>query len=55
MCPFCPASMGLGLAGAVSTGGLAALAVKVSRKSNSASEIIPNSNERNSQNANQHE
>jgi hypothetical protein len=55
MCPFCLASMGLGLAGAVSTGGLAALAVKVSRKNNSASEIIANSNERNSQNANQHD
>jgi hypothetical protein len=55
MCPFCQASMGLSLAGAVSTGGLAALAVKVSRKNNSASEIIPNSNERNSQNANQHD
>jgi len=34
MCPFCLASLGLVLAGAVSTGGLAALAVKVSRKKN---------------------
>jgi hypothetical protein len=32
MCPFCLATMGLVVAGAVSTGGLAALAVKVSRK-----------------------
>jgi len=32
MCPFCFATMGLIVAGAVSTGGLAALAVKVSRK-----------------------
>jgi hypothetical protein len=41
MCPFCLASMGLVVAGAVSTGGLAALAVKVSRKKNGAEEIIP--------------
>jgi len=34
MCPVCLASMGLIVAGAVSTGGLAALAVKVSRKKN---------------------
>src|ERR1700730_7637274 len=32
MCPFCLAAMGLIVAGAASTGGLAALAVKVSRK-----------------------
>ncbi|HSZ01953.1 MAG TPA: hypothetical protein VK788_20825 [Terriglobales bacterium] len=40
MCPFCLATMGLVVAGAVSTGGLAALAVKVSRKKNEAEEII---------------
>ena len=34
MCPVCLASMGLIVAGAVSSGGLAALAVKVSRKTN---------------------
>jgi hypothetical protein len=51
MCPFCLASMGLVVAGTVSTGGLAALAVKVSRNKN-AREIIPNSNERSSQNVN---
>jgi hypothetical protein len=55
MCPFCFASMGLVVAGAVSTGGLAALAVKVSRKKNSAREIISNSNERSSQDVNQHD
>jgi len=44
MCPFCLASMGLVVAGAVSTGGLAALAVKVSRKKNGVEEIIPNLN-----------
>ncbi len=32
MCPFCMATMGLIVASTVSTGGLAALAVKVSRK-----------------------
>jgi hypothetical protein len=42
MCPFCFATMGLVVAGAVSTGGLAALAVKVSRKKNALEETIPN-------------
>jgi hypothetical protein len=42
MCPFCLASMGLVVAGAVSTGGLAALAVKVSRKKHGAEEIVQN-------------
>jgi hypothetical protein len=42
MCPFCLASVGLVVAGAVSTGGLAALAVKVSRKKNGAEEIVSN-------------
>ena len=32
MCPFCLATMGLVVAGVVSTGGLAALAVKVLAK-----------------------
>jgi hypothetical protein len=44
MCPFCFATMGIVVAGAVSTGGLAALAVKVSRKKNTAEEIIPKLN-----------
>jgi hypothetical protein len=44
MCPFCLTTMGLVVAGAVSTGGLAALAVKVSRKKNGTEEIIPNLN-----------
>jgi hypothetical protein len=34
--------MGLVVAGAVSTGGLAALAVKVSRNKNGAEETVPN-------------
>ena len=42
MCPFCLATMGLVVAGAVSTGGLAALAVKVSRKKNASEAIAPN-------------
>jgi hypothetical protein len=44
MCPFCLATVGVVVAGAVSTGGLAALAVKVSRKKNEAEEIISNPN-----------
>jgi hypothetical protein len=41
MCPFCLATVGLVVAGTVSTGGLAALAVKVSRKKNGAEEVAP--------------
>jgi hypothetical protein len=52
MCPFCLASVGLIVAGAASTGGLAALAVKVSRK-NRTGEILPNSDERKNQNVDQ--
>jgi hypothetical protein len=48
MCPFCLATMGLVVAGVVSTGGLAALAVKVSRK-NRAAEVLPNSDEKKNQ------
>jgi hypothetical protein len=36
--------MGVVVAGAVSTGGLAALAVKASRKKNAAEEIVSNLN-----------
>lgn len=42
MCPFCLANIGLIVAGTVSTGGLAALAVKLSRKKNSVKENISN-------------
>ena len=46
MCPFCMAAIGqIVLAGVVSTGGLTALAVKLSRKKNDANEIIRNSQE----------
>jgi hypothetical protein len=49
------ATMGLVVAGAVSTGGLAALAVKVSRKKNDATtKVIPNKSERSSSDANPH-
>jgi hypothetical protein len=44
MCPFCFSTVGLVVASAVSTGGLAALAVNISRKKNEAEEIIPNLN-----------
>ena len=44
MCPFCFATMGFVVAGAVSTGGLAALAVKATRKKNEAEQIVPNLN-----------
>jgi hypothetical protein len=45
MCPFCFASLALAAAGAASAGGLAALAVRLSRKGSRAAEITP-SNER---------
>ena len=54
MCPFCFTTIGLVVAGTVSTGGLAALAVKVSRK-NRTGEILPNSDERKNQNVDQKE
>ena len=40
MCPFCFATMGLVVAGVASTGGLAALAVKVSRKKNAVGDDV---------------
>jgi hypothetical protein len=45
-------TLGLVVAGAVSTGGLAALAVRVSRKNRTA-EVLPNSEERKNQNVDQ--
>jgi hypothetical protein len=47
MCPFCLTTVGLIVAGAVSTGGLATLAVKVSRKKNEPEELVPNLNNNN--------
>ena len=53
MCPFCFATtLGLVVAGTVSTGGLAVLAVKVSRKKNQTAERNPNTNERSNENVN---
>jgi hypothetical protein len=50
MCPFCLATMGLIVASAASTGGLAALALKVTGKKNGVGEIQLNSDERKNQN-----
>jgi hypothetical protein len=44
MCPFCLATMGMIVAGTASAGGLTALAVKMSRKKNVATEVVPNPN-----------
>jgi hypothetical protein len=49
MCPFCWANVGLVVAGALSTGGLATLVVKVSGKKSGSTEIISNANQRSSQ------
>jgi hypothetical protein len=46
--------MGLIVAGAATTGGLAALAVKVSRKKSGATEIVPNSDQRSCQGVIEH-
>jgi len=54
MCPFCFATIGVVVAGAVSTGGLAALAVKVSRK-NRTGEVLPTADERKNQNVDQND
>jgi hypothetical protein len=54
MCPFCISTVGLIVASAVSTGGLAALAVKVSRN-NRTGEVLPNSDERKNQNVDQND
>lgn len=50
MCPFCLSTIGLVVAGAVSTGGLTALAVKLSPKKNSGNENILNFKERSGSN-----
>ena len=39
MCPFCLSTLGSIVAASVSTGGLAALAVKISRKKNNTSQV----------------
>ena len=54
MRPFCFATVGLVVAGAVSTGGLAALAVKISGK-NRTGKVLPKSDERKGQNVDQND
>ena len=46
MCPFCFATLGVVVAGTVSTGGLAALAFKLSRKKNQAEGAVAKVNEK---------
>jgi len=46
MCPFCLSTVGLIIVGTVSSGGLAALAVKISHKKNSASELTADPSKR---------
>ncbi len=53
MCPFCLSTIGLIVVGSVSTGGLAALAAKISRKKNNTSDSSTDPNERSISNGNQ--
>ena len=46
MCPFCLSTVGLIVVGSVSSGGLAALAVKISSKRNNTSKFTADPNER---------
>jgi hypothetical protein len=46
MCPFCFSAIGLVVAGAVSTGGLTVLAVKLSRREKNGNESTFNAKER---------
>jgi hypothetical protein len=50
MCPFCLSTIGLVVAGSVSTGGLMALAVKLSRNEQSKNKSTLNCSERSSSN-----
>jgi hypothetical protein len=45
MCPFCLANLGLIVAGTISTGGLAALAVKLSGNKKQPAKTIPTAKE----------
>jgi hypothetical protein len=53
MCPFCLATLGLIVASAASTSGLAALAVKLSRQKNGAG--VPQSEKRRNQDVIEHD
>lgn len=55
MCPFCLATMVLIVAGAASSGGLTALAVKVSRKKNGTGEMAPNLNNKESEDVDEYD
>jgi hypothetical protein len=55
MCPFCASTVGIVVAGFVSTGGLAALAVKISNAKGNTSEVTADPNERSISDVNQHE
>jgi hypothetical protein len=55
MCPFCLTTMGIIVASKASAGGLAALAVKVSRKKSGATEIVSNSSEKRKQDVKDHD
>jgi hypothetical protein len=55
MCPFCVATVGFAVAGTGSTGGVAALAVKMSRRKNTRSEPMSNVTKRRTQDVNQHD
>ena len=55
MCPFCFASAAYAVAGTVSTGGLAALAVKISRRKSSRDNTRTNVSERSHQYVSQHD
>jgi hypothetical protein len=48
MCPFCLSTVGLIVVGTVSSGGLAALAVKISHKKNGTSEVTADPSKKNS-------
>lgn len=53
MCPFCLSTLGMIVVGSVSGGGLAALAVKISRKKNDPNAISADPNERSISDVNQ--
>jgi hypothetical protein len=55
MCPFCWENVALIVAGATSTGGLAALVVKVSRKKSGTREVQLDSDEKKKQNVDEHD
>jgi hypothetical protein len=56
MCPVClVTTMGFIVAGAASTGGLATLAFKLSRKKKETREFVPNSDKRRNHDVNEHD